>query len=207
MMNYSEEEEFWNTLTHGVGILLSITALVMMVLSADSGLAVVSTAIFGVTLVLLYTASTLYHANRDEKRKKVLKRIDHLSIYLLIAGTYTPVCLLGLQGAWGWTIFGLIWGLVLLGFIFKFSSWRDNKKLSLLLYGTMGWLIVIAIKPMLDSLSTDALIYLLLGGLLYTTGIYFYANKGVKYYHAIWHLFVLGGSVMHFLSVFLFILP
>jgi hemolysin III len=93
-------------------------------------------------------------------------------------------------------------GLVLLGFIFKFSSWRDNKKLSLLLYGTMGWLIVIAIKPMLDSLSTDALIYLLLGGLLYTTGIYFYANKGVKYYHAIWHLFVLGGSVMHFLSVF-----
>jgi hemolysin III len=207
MMNYSEEEEFWNTLTHGVGILLSITALVMMVLSADSGLAVVSTAIFGVTLVLLYTASTLYHANRDEKRKKVLKRIDHLSIYLLIAGTYTPVCLLGLQGAWGWTIFGLIWGLVLLGFIFKFSSWRDNKKLSLLLYGTMGWLIVIAIKPMLDSLSTDALLYLLLGGLLYTTGIYFYANKGVKYYHAIWHLFVLGGSVMHFLSVFLFILP
>jgi hemolysin III len=153
-MNYSRKEEFWNTLTHGIGILLSIAALVVMILYSllsKSTLSVVTTAIYGSSLILLYTASTLYHASRKPEQKKILKKLDHLSIYLLIAGTYTPVCLLGLKGVWGWTLFGIIWGLAVLGFFFKLSPLQHNKKLSLLLYGLMGWLAIVAIKPMLAS--------------------------------------------------------
>lgn len=203
-------EEVWNTLTHGVGALLSISALVLMIVfSALYGETkhVICSIVFGASLIILYTASTIYHAVTGPKWKQICQKIDHLSIYLLIAGTYTPFALLGIKGTWGWTIFGIIWGLVIVGFIFKFSPLRKSEKLSLILYGLMGWLVIIAVKPMIENLSAGALWFLVAGGLFYTIGIYFYASKKIPYNHAIWHLFVLGGSVMHFFGIFFYILP
>lgn len=206
-MQYNNKEEFWNTLTHGIGALLSIPALILMIIYSNTSLAVITSTVFGLALIILYTASTLYHATRHPKRKEIFHRIDHLAIYLLIAGTYTPISLVGLGGFWGWTLFGIIWGFVVIGFFFKFSSLRYNKKLSLTLYVIMGSISILVAKPLIDNLSPNALIYLLVGILLYSVGIYFYVNRKIKYHHAIWHLFVLGGSTMHFVCVFFFILP
>ncbi|WP_300675599.1 hemolysin III family protein [Soonwooa sp.] len=202
-------EEFWNVITHGSGILLSVIALVSMIVASVSKgnpMQLAVSLVFGLSLIVLYSASTIYHAASTLKWKKFWRKIDHLSIYLLIAGTYTPVALLGLKGAWGWSIFGIIWGLVLIGFIFKFSPLQKNEKISLSLYALMGWLCIIAIKPMFENLSTGALSFIALGGLFYTFGIYFYAKDHKRFYHPIWHVFVLGGSVMHYIAVFFFIL-
>ena len=166
-----------------------------------------SSLVFGISLILLYSASTVYHAVYKLKWKKICQKIDHLSIYVLIAGTYTPIALLGLKGVWGWSMFGVIWGMALIGFIFKFSPLRNNEKISLSLYALMGWASIIAIKPMIENLSTGALSLIILGGLCYTFGIYFYAKDRKPFYHPIWHLFVLGGSIMHFCAIFFFILP
>lgn len=203
-------EEKLNIITHGMGALLSVVALVLLVVfSAVKGekIHLISTLVFGVTLVLLYSASTIFHAIVTLKWKRIFEKVDHLCIYLLIAGTYTPIALLGLKGVWGWIIFGLIWAMVILGFIFKFSPLRKSEKLSLGLYAMMGWLIIVAIKPLINNLSAEALLYILGGGLLYTFGIYFYANRKIPYNHAIWHLFVLGGSTMHFLGIFFYLIP
>lgn len=205
-----KSEEFWNTLTHGAGAVASIAALVLLVVySALYGTAmhVVASVIFGVSLVLLYTASTMYHAAWKLRWKRILQKIDHLCIYILIAGTYTPVALLGLKGAWGWAVFGTIWGFAIAGFIFKFSPLRKFEKLSLALYALMGWLIIIAVKPLIGAMETPALLYLLGGGLCYTFGIYFYAKEKIPYNHTIWHLFVLGGSALHFFAIFLYLIP
>jgi len=205
-----KKEEFYNVITHGLGAILSVVALILMITySAVSGniIAIVSSLIFGLSLITLYSASTVYHAVYKLRWKKICQRIDHLSIYILIAGTYTPIALLGLKGAWGWSMFGVIWGMALIGFIFKFSPLRQNEKLSLSLYAIMGWTAIIAIKPMIENLSTGALTFIILGGLCYTFGIYFYAKDRKPFYHPIWHLFVLGGSIMHFCAVFFFILP
>ena len=203
-------EEFWNTLTHGAGAVLALFALVFLVVNAalnGSALDIVSAAVFGTSLVLLYLASTLYHATKNRRKKFHLRRIDHLCIYLLIAGTYTPVTLVGMKGVWGWTIFGIIWALAALGFIFKFSPLRKSEKLSLILYALMGWLIIIALKPLVESLSVGALVMMGIGGLFYTVGIYFYTKEKIPYNHAIWHLFVLAGSISHFFGIYLHILP
>ncbi len=205
-----KKEEFYNVITHGFGAVLSVIALVLMIIySLFSGnpMALAVSLVFGLSLVILYTASTAYHAAYRLKWKKIGQKIDHLSIYILIAGTYTPIALLGLKGVWGWTMFGIIWGLVLVGFIFKFSPLRKNEKISLTLYALMGWLCIVAIKPMIENLSVGALTFIILGGLFYTFGIYFYAKDRKPYYHPIWHLFVLGGSISHFCAVFFFILP
>ncbi len=205
-----KREEFWNTLTHGLGAVLAVVALVLLIVfSAYNGSAMhlAVSLVFGISLVLLYSASTIYHAVVKLKWKRFFRLIDHLSIYVLIAGTYTPFALLGLKGTWGWTIFGLIWAFAIVGFIFKFSPLRRSEKLSLSLYALMGWLIIIAIKPLLANVPSPALWYLLGGGLCYTFGIYFYAKEKIPYNHAIWHVFVLGGSTLHFLGIFLYLIP
>ena len=194
----------------GLGVILPVVALILMIYYSaisGSGIAIESSLVFGISLILLYSASTVYHAVYKLKWKKICQRIDHLSIYLLIAGTYTPIALLGLKGAWGWSMFGVIWGMALIGFIFKFSPMRNNEKISLSLYALMGWAAIIAIKPMIENLSTGALTLIILGGLCYTLGIYFYAKDRKPFYHPIWHLFVLGGSITLFCAVFFFILP
>ncbi|KOS08437.1 hypothetical protein AM493_19865 [Flavobacterium akiainvivens] len=203
-------EELWNTLTHGAGAVFSIAALVVLVAYSalyGTALHVAVSVVFGASLVLLYTASTIYHAAWKLRWKRILQKIDHLCIYVLIAGTYTPVALLGLKGAWGWAIFGIIWAFCIAGFIFKFSPLRRYEKLSLALYALMGWLIIVAIKPLIGAMENNALLYLLGGGLCYTFGIYFYAKEKIPYNHTIWHIFVLGGSTLHFFAIFLYLIP
>lgn len=205
-----KSEELWNTLTHGMGAVLSVAALItMVVFSALKGTAMhlAASVVFGTSLILLYTASTVYHAAWKLRYKRIMQRIDHLCIYILIAGTYTPVALLGLRGAWGWGIFGFIWAFAIAGFIFKFSPLRKNEKISLTLYALMGWLIIVAIKPLLENLAPGMLWYLLGGGLCYTFGIYFYAKDKIPYNHAIWHVFVLAGSALHFTGIFIYLIP
>jgi hemolysin III len=205
-----KSEELWNVITHGTGAGLSVVALVLLVVfSVIKGTAIhlAASLVFGISLVLLYFASTIYHAAYKLKWKRIFQKIDHLCIYVLIAGTYTPIALLGLKGVWGWAVFGFIWAFAIAGFIFKFSPLRRSEKLSLALYALMGWLIIIAIKPLIENLSPGALFYLLGGGLCYTFGIYFYAKEKIPYNHTIWHLFVLGGSTLHFLGIFLYLIP
>lgn len=203
-------EEMLNVVTHGTGAVLSVVALIVMVLYSalyGTGMHLAASLVFGGSLVTLYSASTVYHAMTKLRWKRFFRLIDHLSIYILIAGTYTPVALLGLKGAWGWTIFGLIWAFALAGFVFKFSPLRRSEKLSLILYALMGWLIIIAIKPLIANVNHTALYYLLGGGLCYTFGIYFYAKEKIPYNHAIWHVFVLGGSTLHFMGIFFYLIP
>jgi hemolysin III len=205
-----KREEFLNVLTHGAGALLSIVAFVALVyFSAIRGtrLQLGASIIFGASLTVLYTASTIYHAMTRLRWKKLFQTIDHLCIYILIAGTYTPVALLGLKGVWGWFIFTLIWDFASIVFEFKLSPLRRWEKVSLLLYLVMGWLIVIALKPLIDSMPTESLFLLLAGGLCYTAGIYFFVRENVPYYHTVWHLFVLAGSAFHFFGIFLYLVP
>ncbi|MBQ3696017.1 MAG: hemolysin III family protein [Alphaproteobacteria bacterium] len=203
--SYTIGEEIWHCTIHGMGIILSIAGLVILAaLSAIKGNAwtVVSTVIFGVSMVMLYTASTLYHAVPNEHAKKVLKKFDHIAIYYLIAGTYTPFMLVPLRGALGWTIFGIIWGLAILGTILKLTlGGAGTKWWSVGLYLLMGWLIMFSARPLIHELSNTAFVFLLLGGLCYTLGIVFYIWKSKKYTHAIWHFMVLAGTIMHFFAV------
>ncbi len=208
--SYSRGEELANTLTHGLGTALALSGLVQMVLvSAWYGTArdIVSSALYGSTLVLLYLASTLYHAVQRPGAKKVLRIFDHSAILLLIAGTYTPFTLISLHGPWGWSLFGTIWGLALLGIILEITSLRRLRFLLIGLYLVMGWAVVIAVKPMLDHVAPAGLWLLLAGGLCYTGGLVFYLWKRLPYHHAIWHLFVLAGSVLHYCSIFCDVLP
>ena len=201
---YSRGEELANALTHGIGAALSVAGLAVLVtLTSLHGDAwrVVATAIFGATLVLSYTTSTLYHSFRGEALKRLLRKFDHASIFLLIAGTYTPFLLVNLRGPWGWSLFGVIWGLALAGVVLKFWLAGRFRLGSTLLYIGMGWLVVIAVRPMLRVMPTDALWLLLAGGLSYTVGTLFYLWKRLPYHHAVWHLFVLGGSACHFFAV------
>jgi hemolysin III len=208
--SYSFIEEIINSVTHGAGILLSIAALVLMVVFASlsgSAVHVVSCAIFGVTLILLYTASTLYHGIPYPRVKRILKIFDHCCIYLLIAGTYTPFLLVTLRGALGWTLFGIIWFLALLGVLFKLFFIHRFKIVSTIAYVLMGWIIILAIKPLMAALPAGGLIFLVAGGLAYSLGVIFYAWKKLPFNHAIWHLFVLAGSICHFFAVLFYVLP
>jgi len=205
-----KQEELWNVITHGTGAVLSVAAFIILTIFSyikGTKMHLAASLVFGVSLVLLYSASTIYHAVYSLKWKRIFQKIDHLCIYVLIAGTYTPIALLGLKGAWGWSIFGIIWGFAIAGFIFKFSPLRKSEKLSLALYAIMGWLIIIAIKPLIENLAAGALYYLLGGGLCYTIGIYFFAKEKIPYNHTIWHLFVLSGSALHFFGIFLYLIP
>ena len=202
---YTLGEEIWSSSIHGAGILLGIAALAILTSMAtyfSNAWAVVSSAIFGASIILLYSASTLYHAITNEKAKKILKKFDHIAIYYLIAGTYTPFLLVNMRGVVGWTIFGIIWGLAVLGTILKLSTKTNGTKLwSIALYLLMGWMIIFAASTLCRNLNNLALIFLTIGGLCYTGGIVFYVWKSKKYTHAIWHFFVLAGTIMHFFAV------
>ncbi|HHG83957.1 MAG TPA: hemolysin III family protein [Bacteroidetes bacterium] len=211
-MNFEQiaREERLNTLTHGFGVLLSIAGLVIMLVVASqsgSALSIVCAAIFGATLIALYAASTVYHYFHAHARVHTFKLLDHAAIYLLIAGSYTPFTLLGLGGAWGWSIFGTIWGLAVAGLVFKLLFIGKYPRLSTTIYLLMGWLIVVATQPMLERMPGGAWFWIIAGGLSYTLGVFFYTRKRMPYAHAIWHLFVLGGSVCHFFGVLFYLLP
>ncbi len=202
---YTIVEEVYHCTIHGLGIILSIAGLVILAAFSSvygNAWTVVSTVLFGVSMIILYTASTLYHAVPNAQAKKILKKFDHIAIYYLIAGTYTPFLLVNLRGALGWTIFGIIWGLAVLGTILKLiTSGSGTKIWSISLYLLMGWMIVFASKALYAHISTTGLVFLILGGLFYTFGIIFYVWKSKKYTHAIWHFFVLTGTIMHFFAV------
>lgn len=199
-------EEIANSITHGIGALLSIAALVLLVVFASKygdPWRIVSFSIYGSTLIILYLSSTLYHSLTNIRVKRFFKILDHSSIYLLIAGTYTPITLVSMRSPWGWTIFGLIWSMAIGGIIAKIFLIDKYKIVSALLYVAMGWLVVIAYKPMLQMVPQGLIIWLLIGGICYTFGLIFYAIKKVPYFHFIWHLFVLAGSITHFFGILL----
>jgi hemolysin III len=201
---YSLGEEIANSVTHGVGWLASMCGLTVLVTFAaitGGALRVASCAVFGATLVLLYAASTLYHALPFERAKHVFRVLDHSAIFLLIAGTYTPLSLVAIGGAWGWSLFATVWSLAAIGVLLNTLAHDRWRWLSLVLYVTMGWLVVIAVKPLLEAVSTGELVLVICGGLAYTVGLAFYGWRRLPYGHAVWHLFVVAGSVLHYLAV------
>lgn len=207
---YTIKEEIANSITHGVGLILSIAGLgVLIAFASRLGNAwhVVSCTIFATTLILQYTFSTLYHSIQLPRAKSVMRVLDHSAIFLLIAGSYTPFMLVNLRGTWGWTLFGIVWALALFGVLFQISLLRRWQGISLALYIGMGWVVMVAIKPMLGAVAPGGLILLLLGGLAYTSGVGFYLWKSLRYNHAIWHGFVLAGSILHYFAVLFYVIP
>ncbi len=207
---FSKGEEIAHAVTHGLGALGSVVGLVLLILRAaetGSPRLIVGVTIFGVCMLLLYTSSTMYHALTPPRAKRVFELMDHGAIYLLIAGTYTPFTLNLLGGRLGWTLFGISWGLAVLGILYEVVLKRPSKKLSLLFYLLMGWLIVLAAKPLMAALPKPALELIGAGGLAYTGGAIFYAWRGFRYHHAIWHLLVLVGTVTHYLCILWYVIP
>ncbi len=207
--DYSVKEEIVNVITHGLGLLLSIPALVLLIVYASlhgTVWHIVSFSIYGSSLVTLYLASTLYHAARKPKVKENLNIFDHSAIYLLIAGTYTPFLLVTLRGPWGWSLFGVVWGLTIVGVVMKFFFMSKYKVVSALAYVLMGWVIIIAVKPLINNLDTGGLWWLLAGGISYTVGAVLYTLKKLPYHHGIFHVFVLCGSFAHWMAVFYYVL-
>jgi len=203
-------DELLNCITHGVGLALSVTGFaVLLVLAIVRGNAwqITGCTVYGASLVFLYAASTLYHSLRSPRARHVLKVLDHSAIYLLIAGTYTPFTLVNLRGFWGWLLFGVVWSICLIGVLFKVFFVNRLVVVSTILYVLMGWVCVIAIKPLLTLVPTGGIAWLLAGGLFYTGGVFFFANKRVPFSHAIWHVFVLAGSVCHYFAVVFYVLP
>jgi hemolysin III len=197
-------EEIANSVTHGLGLAASVVAFPVLVVGAARRFGtpeVVGAAVFASSLVALYLVSTLYHALRPSRTKQVLQKLDHTAIYLLIAGSYTPFTLGVLRGPWGWTLFSLVWAIAGTGIALEFALGKRVHKLAVGLYVLMGWLVVVAVKPLLASVPWPGLAWLAAGGLLYTGGVAFYAAKRVRYAHTVWHLFVLAGSVCHFVAI------
>jgi hemolysin III len=207
---YSEKEEKLNVLTHGFGLLLSVIALFLLIvksIKSENTTIITSFIIYGLSLIILYAASTFYHAAKAPELRYKLNIFDHASIYVLIAGTYTPFTLVTLEGWVGWTIFGVSWGLALIGVILKLFYTGKYDRISTIAYVLMGWLIVFAIKPLLANLSYEGLLWLFAGGVLYTTGAVLYSVEKIKYNHAIFHIFVLAGSFSHFMAVYYHVIP
>ena len=196
--------EKFNAWTHFVGAVLSIAGAVVLISRASATgdpWKIVSASVFGASLILLYSTSTLYHSLRG-RAKIILRKLDHLTIYLLIAGTYTPFCLVTLRGPWGWSLLGIVWGLAIVGMLQEIKPRSEARILSLVIYAVMGWVVLVAIKPLLEQLETAGFVWLASGGLLYTLGIVFYANdERFKHWHGIWHLFVIGGSLAQYIAV------
>ncbi|MEZ4840228.1 MAG: hemolysin III family protein [Flavobacteriaceae bacterium] len=206
---YNSTEEKLNVITHFIGLLLSIAALVLLVLHASyngNSRHIVSFTIFGASLILLYSASTIYHYVQKPELRRKLNILDHASIYVLIAGTYTPFTLVTLKGALGWTIFSITWGIALIGIFFKLFYTGRFDKISTIAYVAMGWIIIFAIKPLIDTLPINGLYWLFAGGIFYTLGAVLYSIKKVPYNHAIFHVFVLLGSFSHFMAVYFYVL-
>lgn len=208
--DYSLGEEVFHAVTHGVGIILSVAGLAVLVAFASfrgGPSHVVGCSVFGACLVLLYTASTLYHAIPHRRAKRVLQVLDHSGIYLLIAGTYTPFCLVTLGGGPGWALFAVLWTLAVVGIAMRAAVPRLARRVSLVLYLSMGWAALPVAGPFLQQLETGGVVLVVLGGLAYTAGVPFYAARRMRYGHAVWHLFVLLGSVLHYFGVLFYVIP
>jgi len=201
--------EKFNAWTHLVGAVLAcIGAIWLLVLASLTGepLKIVSVAVYGVALVVLYSISTLYHSLRG-RAKLIMRKLDHLSIYLLIAGSYTPFCLVTLEGAWGWTLFGIVWTLGIIGMLQEIKPRSEARVLSLVIYAVMGWIVLIAIEPLLAALGRAGFTWLAAGGVLYTVGILFFAyDSRFRHWHGIWHLFVMAGSLLHFIAILRYVI-
>lgn len=205
---YSLGEEIFNSVSHGVGTLLAIAGCVVIIVMAAihcDALSVVSVSIYGATMIILYLMSTLYHALANPKAKEVFRVFDHLSIFLLISGTYTPYTLITLRGKTGYILFGIIWACAIIGITFNAINLKKYEKISTLLYLIMGWAIIFAIKPLLAALQTAGIVFLVLGGVMYTLGVIFFILKKYKYMHSVWHLFVLAGSIFHYFSILFYV--
>jgi hemolysin III len=202
-------EEIANSITHGLGAILSVAGLAVLLVAAimrGAAIHIAACAVFGASLVLLYTSSTLYHALAQNRAKRVFHVLDHATIYILIAGTYTPFTLVTLHGPWGWTLFAAVWSLAVLGIVFKSFGAGRLPFLSTAIYILMGWAVVFALRPLLAALPWTGFLWLLAGGLFYTAGVAFFALRR-RYAHSIWHLFVLAGSVCHYVAVYRFVIP
>ena len=200
--------ERFNSISHLVGAVAALVGLVIVVVVAarqGDPWKIVSFSVYGATLFSLYTISTLYHSLRG-RAKRIFRKLDHLSIYFLIAGTYTPFTLVTLRGAWGWTIFGIIWGLALVGIGLEALPQKGNRVLSVVVYVLMGWLVLVALEPLLQALPPAGFIWLLLGGIFYTGGLAFYMfDEKVRHFHGVWHLFVLAGSISHYVTILFYV--
>ncbi|MEJ9210934.1 PAQR family membrane homeostasis protein TrhA [Bacillus smithii] len=208
--SYSKNEEIANSITHGIGALFSIAALVMLIVYSSShggALHIVCFTLFGATMLLLYLSSTIVHSLPPGKAKRLFEIFDHSSIYFFIAGTYTPFALLAIKGWLGWTLFGIVWGIAVGGTIFKCFFVNKYLYTSTLLYVAMGWLVVVAWGPLTETVAPNGILLLVIGGIFYTVGTVFYVWRGFHYHHAVWHLFVLGGSFAHFFAVLFYLLP
>lgn len=218
VQSYSLKEEFANALSHGIGAVLSIVALVLLLaysqaeqalslhsLEMNTTLRTISFSIYGTSLILLFLASTIYHAVKNEKAKTLFKLLDHCAIYLLIAGTYTPLLLITLQGTLGYSLLGLIWAIAIGGIIFKITLGHKYKKISLATYLGMGFISFSILGKLYQALPFEAMVLFALGGLIYCLGVFFYVQKTKRYTHAIWHLFVLGGAASHFFMIWLYV--
>ena len=207
---YTKSEERLNVISHGLGLLLSVVGLILLIIKAGqlSAMALkVSYWIFGSSMIILYTASTLYHSVRERKLRYRLNILDHASIYILIAGTYTPFSLVTLEGTVGWIIFAVVWAFAIAGVILKLFFTGKFQTLSTIMYVAMGWIIVFAVKPLINNLSQDGLIWLFAGGISYTIGAIIFSIDRLKYNHAIFHLFVLFGTFCHFLAIYYHVIP
>lgn len=205
---YTKNEEIMNAVTHGIGAGLSIAGLVVLVVFASMHgdvWKIVASAIYGVSMIVLYTASTLYHSFSKTKAASKLNMFDHISIYYLIAGSYTPFMLVNLRGGWGWSIFGVVWACAIAGTVLKIIYGNKLRKVSTIIYLAMGWIIIIAIYPFVKNVETGGIILVVLGGLSYTIGVIFYKWKSLPFNHAIWHLFVLAGTVLQFFAVLFYV--
>ena len=206
---YTVGEEIANSITHGIGAALSIAACVLLIVAAaksGSAMKVVCASIYGTCLIILFTMSTLYHALTAPKAKKVFRVFDHISIYILIAGSYMPIALVSLGGWIGWTMFGVVWGMAILGIVFNSINIEKFKVFSMIAYIMMGWCVIVAIKPVIEALNGPALTLLVAGGLAYTFGIAFYAMTKIRYMHTIWHLFVLAGAILQYFCIQLYVI-
>ena len=200
--------EWFNSISHLIGAEAALVGLVIVVVEASlqgDPWKIVSFSVYGATLFSLYTISTLYHSLQG-RAKRIFRKLDHMSIYLLIAGTYTPFTLVTLRGAWGWTIFGIIWSLALFGLVLEALPQKGNRILSMVVYVLMGWLVLAALKPLLAALPAAGFFWLLLGGIFYTGGLgFFFFDEKVRHFHGIWHLFVLAGSISHYLTILFYV--
>lgn len=205
-MYYGEKFNAW---THLVGaILATIGAVWMLVVATMSGdiWKIISVAVYGVALVILYSASTVYHSVRG-RAKVIMQKVDHFSIYLLIAGSYTPFCLVTLHGTWGWTLFGIVWALAIIGILQEIKPRSEARVMSIVIYAVMGWIVLVAVNPLIAALGMTGFIWLALGGVFYTVGIIFFAfDTKVRHFHGVWHLFVIAGSLLHFVAISRYVL-
>lgn len=207
---YEPKEEIANAITHGIGALLSLAGLVLLIVFASiKGTAwhVVSFTVYGVSMLLLYSCSTLVHSFKEGKVKDLFEIFDHSSIYIYIAGTYTPFMLIAARGPLGWTLFGIVWGIAIVGVVFKAFFVKRFLFMSTIFYLIMGWLIVFAWGPLTAAVPAPGIALLVIGGVLYSLGTIFYVWRGFPYHHAIWHLFVLAASIVHFFAILLYLLP